>query len=238
MDADCLDGFDSVAERRVSELRCAAGILGLSGVHFLNYRDSGMPGTEDDQHPQALINAPLEEVAGHVVHYIRALKPQVVITFDPIGGYKHPDHIAIHKATVRAFQLAGDPDYPGPSGLPAYQPQKLYYSIFPKRALRWAVRILPLVGRNPRHFGRNGDIDLVDLVEAGDFPAHARIDYRSVQDKREAASACHASQLMGPARGGLVSRMMRLLGGKEIYMRAYPAVEGRLKETDLFAEVS
>jgi len=238
MDADCLDGFDSVGERRVYELRCAAGILGLSGVHFLNYRDSGMPGSEDNQHPAALINAPLDEVAGHIVHYIRVLKPQVVITFDPIGGYKHPDHIAIHQATVRAFHLAGDPDYPGPSGLPEHQPQKLYYSIFPKGMLRWAVRILPLVGRDPRHFGRNGDIDLVDLVESGDFPAHARIDYRSVQDKREAASACHASQLMAPVRGGLVSRLTRLLGGKEVYMRAYPTVDGRLKETDLFAGVS
>jgi LmbE family N-acetylglucosaminyl deacetylase len=145
-----------------------------------------MPGSEDNQHPQALINAPLEEVAGHVVHYIRVLKPQVVITFDPIGGYKHPDHIAIHKATVRAFKLAGDPDYPGPSGLPAYQPQKLYYSIFPKRVLRWAVRIMPLVGRNPRHFGRNGDIDLVDLVESGDFPTHA---HRLPQRSRQARGA-------------------------------------------------
>ena len=173
------------------------------------------------------------------MHYIRALKPQVVITFDPIGGYKHPDHIAIHKATVRAFHLAGDPDYPGPSGLPPYQPQKLYYSVFPKAddALGGAHPARSL-GRDPRHFGRNGDIDLVDLVEAGDFPVHARIDYRSVQDKREAASACHASQLAGPARGGLVSRLMRLLGGKEMYMRAYPTVEGRLKETDLFAGVS
>ncbi len=75
MDADCLDGFNSVAERRVSELRCAAGILGLSGVYFLDYRDSGMPGSADNQHPEALINAPLEEVAGHIVHYIRGLKP-------------------------------------------------------------------------------------------------------------------------------------------------------------------
>jgi len=234
MDADCLDGFDSVAERRVSELRCAAGILGLSGVYFLNYRDSGMPGSADNQHPEALINAPLEEVAGHIVHFIRVLKPQVVITFDPIGGYKHPDHIAIHNATVEAFRLASDPGYPGPSGLPAFQPQKLYYHIFPKGMLRWAVRILPLVGRDPRHFGRNGDIDLVDLVESGDFPAHARIDCRSVQEKRDAASACHASQLSGPP-SGIMSRLMRLFGGREMYMRAYPAVEGRLKENDLFA---
>jgi LmbE family N-acetylglucosaminyl deacetylase len=236
MDADCLDGFDTVAERRVSELRCAAGILGLSGVYFLNYRDSGMPGSAENQRPEALINAPLDEVAGHIVHYMRVLKPQVVITFDPIGGYKHPDHIAIHRATVEAFRLAGDPSYPGPSGLPAYQPQKLYYHIFPKGMLRWAVRILPLFGRDPRRFGRNGDIDLVDLVEAGDFPAHARLDCRSVQDKREAASACHASQLSGPP-SGIMSRFMRLFGGKEMYMRAYPAVEGRLKETDLFTGV-
>jgi LmbE family N-acetylglucosaminyl deacetylase len=236
MDADCLDGFNSIAERRVSELRCAAGILGLSGVYFLNYRDSGMPGSADNQHPEALINAPLDEVAGHIVHYIRVLKPQVVITFDPIGGYKHPDHIAIHPATVKAFQLAGDPSFPGPSELPAYQPQKLYYHIFPKGLLRWAVRILPLFGRDPRRFGRNGDIDLVDLVEAGDFPAHARLDCRSVQDKRDAASACHASQLSGPP-SGIMGRLMRLFGGKEMYMRAYPAVEGQLKETDLFAGV-
>ena len=76
MDEDCLEGFDSIAERRVSELRCAAGILGLTGVHFLDYRDSGMPGTPDNEHPQALVMAPIEQVAGEVAHYIRDLKPQ------------------------------------------------------------------------------------------------------------------------------------------------------------------
>ena len=57
-----------------------------------------------------------------IVPYIRSIRPQVVITFDPIGGYKHPDHIAIHQATVKAFQLAGDPSYRGRSaGFPAEQ---------------------------------------------------------------------------------------------------------------------
>ena len=59
--AECLQGFDSVADLRVSELRCAAGILGLAGVHFLDYRDSGMAGSSDNQHPQALSAAPVEE---------------------------------------------------------------------------------------------------------------------------------------------------------------------------------
>ncbi len=238
MDPDCLDGFASIAERRVSELRCAAGILGLSGVHFLDYRDSGMPGSPDNQHPQALVNAPLDEVAGHIVHYIRVLKPQIVITFDPIGGYKHPDHIAIHNATVKAFQLAGDAAYPGPSDLPPYSPQKLYYHVMPKRVMRLVVRLLPLFGRDPRRFGRNGDIDLRDLVESGDFPVHASIDYRGVQEQRDAAAACHASQLGGgPPIRGIIAWVWRLLGGKEQYMRAFPPVEGKLREKDLFVNI-
>jgi LmbE family N-acetylglucosaminyl deacetylase len=95
MDPDCLEGFDSIAERRESELRCAAEQLGITSVHFLNYRDSGMSGSPANQHPQALANAPIADVAQSIAEQIRRLRPQVIITFDPIGGYKHPDHIAI-----------------------------------------------------------------------------------------------------------------------------------------------
>jgi LmbE family N-acetylglucosaminyl deacetylase len=231
-----LQGFESTADRRTSELRCAAAILGLSGVYFLDYRDSGMPGSKDNQHPEALINAPLEVVAGRIVTFIRKLRPQVVITFDPIGGYKHPDHIHIHKATVRAFELAGDPDFHDPEDRTPYQPQRLYYHIFPKGALRWAVRLMPLLGRDPRHFGRNGDIDMLDLVQAGDFPVHATIDYRPVQGKRDEAAACHVSQLEGgPPRKGIIGRVWAAFGGKDHYMQAYPPVEGKAPvKHDLF----
>ena len=114
-----LKGFESIAKLRESELRCAAGVLGLSGVHFLDYRDSGMPGSPDNSHPQALAAQPLDTVAAQVVWYIRTLKPQVVLTFDPIGGYRHPDHIAIQRATVRAFEQAGNPDF-APGVLPVH----------------------------------------------------------------------------------------------------------------------
>ena len=86
-----MEGYESIGELREHELRCAAEILGLSGVHFLDYRDSGMPGSPDNEHPQALAAAPLDEVAAKVTGYIRELQPQVVLTFDPIGGYRHPD---------------------------------------------------------------------------------------------------------------------------------------------------
>jgi LmbE family N-acetylglucosaminyl deacetylase len=177
-------------------------------------------------------------VAARVVSHIRRLKPQVVITFDPIGGYKHPDHIHLHKATVQAFHLAGDPNFADPENLPPYCPQKLYYQTFSKTALRLIVRLLHLVGRDPRRFGRNGDIDLQTLVEDGNFPIHAVIDYRSVLAKRDAAAACHASQLGGgPPSRGVLGWIWNLFGGREVYMRAVPAPQKGEKEKDLFEGV-
>jgi LmbE family N-acetylglucosaminyl deacetylase len=173
-----LQKFPSIASLRENELRCAAEKLGLAGVYFLGYRDSGMAGSTDNAHPEALANAPLEAVAGQVVQYIRRLRPQVVLTFDPIGGYRHPDHIAIHIATTLAFFAAADPQaYPGE--LLPYQPARLYYHTIPRRFLKWALRLLPLFGKDPRRFGKNGDIDLISLVNV-EFPVHAQINYRPV----------------------------------------------------------
>lgn len=123
-----MEGFSTKAAVRESELRCAAGQLGLAGVHLLDYRDSGMTGSPDNHHPRALAAQPVDQVAAELTAWIRRLRPQVVITFDPIGGYYHPDHIAVHKATLRAFHAAGDPRAFS-NHLPAHQPQKLYYQV-------------------------------------------------------------------------------------------------------------
>jgi N-acetyl-1-D-myo-inositol-2-amino-2-deoxy-alpha-D-glucopyranoside deacetylase len=236
MTPDLLQGFSSIGERRESELRCAAGILGLTGVYFLGYRDSGMPGTPDNEHPSALAAQPVDEVAAKVAKYIRLLQPQVVVTHDPIGGYKHPDHIAMHHATLRAFDLAADPNFH--SELSPFLPNKLYYQTMPKALMRWAVRLAPLLGMDPHHFGRNGDIDLATLVEEGDFPTHARINCRSVGKIRDEATACHTSQLGGAiARKGPMAFLRRYFGMTETFMRAIPAPEKGLREKDLFEGV-
>jgi LmbE family N-acetylglucosaminyl deacetylase len=231
---ELLKGFDSIASLRESELKCAAGILGLAGVHFLDYRDSGMPGTADNNHPRALSAQPLDEVAMKIVRMIRKLKPQVVLTFDPIGGYRHPDHIAIQQATVRACEQAGNPIF-APDCLPVHQPARLFFHKMPNGLLKFAVKILPLVGKDPHKFGSNGDIDLVPIAEVN-FPTHARIDIRPVLKKKEAAGACHASQGGGRMGGGILSLLMRLFNGSEAFMRAIPpALPGESLATDLFA---
>jgi N-acetyl-1-D-myo-inositol-2-amino-2-deoxy-alpha-D-glucopyranoside deacetylase len=230
-------GFASIGDMRWSELECAARILGLAGVIYLGYRDSGMPDTADNKHPQALAAAPLEDVAGRIIKVIRELKPEVMITFDPIGGYRHPDHIAVHNATVKAFHAAGEPEQYPETGLP-FQPDKLYFTIFPRGLLRIMVKLMPLFGQDPRHFGRNKDIDLASVAKQK-FPIHAAV--RLVKqdvEKRNRASACHGSQSGGGrGRGGLFKLIERILGQRDYYMRDYPPPE-KGRETDLFQDLN
>jgi LmbE family N-acetylglucosaminyl deacetylase len=234
---ELLKGFASIGDLRESELRCAASTLGLSSVEFLDYRDSGMLGSEENQHPNAFINAPIDEVAERVAILIRRIRPQVVVTFDPMGGYKHPDHIHIHHATNKAFDLAGDPQFQ--SDEQPYQPVRLYYSVFSKNFLKAIVRIMPLLGRDPRRFGRNKDIDLASLVQDGDFPIHAHIRHNSVTPQRESASACHASQLPGgPPNQGIFAWIRRLFPSEDTFMRARPPAPEGLREGDLFEGLS
>ncbi len=231
VDTEFMQGFASVAELREQELKNALNELGVKHLHLLDYRDSGMEGTPDNHHPRALAAANIDEVAEKVVHIIRQVKPQVVVTFDPIGGYRHPDHIAIHKASVKAFYAAGDvAQYP--NSLKPYQPKKLYYHTFPRGFLRFSLFFLRLAGKDPHKFGKNGDIDLVPIAEAN-FPINAEIDYRSVIDKRDAASACHASQGGAKITKGVMLMIRKLFGISDQYMRAYPP-PGKHRERDLF----
>jgi LmbE family N-acetylglucosaminyl deacetylase len=233
-DEEYMHGFSSTAEMRTDELMRAAKHLGLTDVFFLNYRDSGMPGTEENKHPDAQINHSIDEVAGRVVGYIRELKPEVVITFDPIGGYKHPDHIHIHQATKLAFENADDPAFHPEAGLP-FKPTALYYQVFSRGMLKLAVRLMPLFRKDPKKFGRNGDINLLELAEVN-FPVHVRLDIRPVLDIKRKASAQHASQGGAQTRRGWMAIVTKILGENEEYMRAYPPVpDGKHKiSNDLF----
>ena len=235
IDPEYKETIQSAACLRTQELRCAVEQLGLSELYFLNYRDSGMPGAEANHHPKALAAQPVEQVAQEVAHLIREVRPQVVLTFDPIGGYRHPDHIAIQRATVRAFELAASPDFADPEGLPAFQPDSLYFHTMSKTFLKLSVAVMRLFGQNPREFGRNKDIDLVSLTEV-EFPVHAKVNYRPVKDIRRAAAACHASQGGAEMQKGLRGLVEFLFAGhNDTFMQAYPEpIAGQRVKRDLF----
>ena len=106
---------------RQGELRAAMDLTGISDVRFLNYRDSGMPGWEDNDHPRSLFQAPAETVVEQVAAVIRELRPDIVITHDPTGGYGHPDHVTICQRTETAVERCRDESGP-----------LLYYVCFPR----------------------------------------------------------------------------------------------------------
>ena len=229
-----LKGFGSVGGLRWHEMECAAGVLGLTGLYWLGYHDSGMPGMPSNTAPGAFAAAPVEEAAGRIVKLLRELKPQVVITHDPIGGYRHPDHIAAHNAAVKAYYAASDPAQYPEAG-PAWKPDKLYYQTMPHAMMKLAIRLMPLFGRDPHKFGRNGDIDLTKLVET-EYPIHAIIHIsKEAEEIRSNAIRCHASQLGGePPRRGMLGIIQRFQKPQDHFMRADPPVQGKVKEKDLF----
>ena len=232
LDEEFLKGYKDTAELRTDELMRAAKVLGLKEVFFLGYRDSGMPGTEENKHPNAQINHSIDEVAGKVVKYIRELKPDIVITFDPIGGYKHPDHIHIQRAATLAFEKADDASFHPEAGSP-FKPKALYYHVFPRWFLKWMTHLMPLVGKDPHKWGRNGDIDLTDLVV--EFPVHVTLDIRPVAEIKREAGAQHASQGGIGMRRGLMGFITKVFGEREDYMRVYPPVNGNFRrQRDLF----
>ncbi len=235
---ELLRGFASVAELRLYELACAAEKLGIRRVITLGYRDSGMMGSAANDHPNSLWQADRTALVGQIVRVIREVRPQVVVTFDPYGGYGHPDHIAIHQATVSAFHEAGEGDrYPEQiaQGLAPYRPAKLYYMLIPRSMIRLAVILTRLIGRDPRRMGRNRDLDMQAILDAA-LPIHTRIDVRAAYDASLEAYACHASQ-QGHGLGLPLPRVVvRQILGWQTFHRAWPEVSnGRTLERDLFA---
>lgn len=244
VDAALLNGFANVAELRTSELMCAAKELELAGVHFLGYRDSGMVGTSDNQLTESLYAAPLDEVAGRIIGFIEDLKPDVILTHDQYGGYGHPDHIKLHQATVRAYEIKYGIhlDY-GPNGLmtlksttaaPATTAPRLYFTTIPKSLVKFGVRVMPLLRQDPRKFGRNKDIDLVQIA-SWDVPPTTQINTQLYVPVKTRASACHASQQAPAQQNPIIRFMFRRGAGKEFFARAYPPVpNGARREQDMF----
>lgn len=233
-----MEGFSNIAERRIYELECAAQTLGLT-LHTFGYRDSGMQGMEDNKHPDALVQEDTDELVRRVTKVVREIRPQVLVTFDPEGGYGHPDHIAMHHATVQAFEAAGDSTrFPEQleAGLQPYQPQKLYHSTADMRFMRLAVQVAPLLGVDPTRMGRNKDMDFRQIAFRETGPVHARIRTGPYRKTVERAWACHASQQF--FRGGLVQWLLRRrLIGDDLYTRLHPPANGRVNEQDLFEGV-
>src|ERR1700758_4705112 len=231
-DADQLGGY------RIGELTAALHALGISGPVYLGgagrWRDSGMAGTAK-RRQQRFIDADEHEAVGALIAIIRQQRPHVVVTYDPNGGYGHPDHIHTHTVTSAAVAAAGTGDYPGePWTVP-----KFYWSVIAASAFTAGWQALnrddvlpgwtiPPVAESD--FGYS-DSDIDAVVEAGP-DAHAA---------KVAALVAHATQVVvGPTgRACALSNNMTLpILAQEHYVLAAGSMGDRDErgwETDLLA---
>jgi LmbE family N-acetylglucosaminyl deacetylase len=124
-DLDPVQDAPRLGEIREQELRHACAILGVAELRLLGYRDSGMADAPANQHPEAFAQADAIEAAGRLVRIIRELRPLVMVTEPPGGGYAHPDHIQCYQVSRDAFHAAADASAYPEAGA-AWQVAKLY----------------------------------------------------------------------------------------------------------------
>lgn len=233
-----VDRADQLGGYRIGELSAALRALGIGAPIYLGgagrWRDSGMEGTEKRRR-ERFIDADEREAVGALVDIIRRLRPHVVVTYDPNGGYGHPDHIRTHTVTTAAVAAAGGSDYPGkPWDVP-----KFYWTVLAVDAFMAGWQALGpddfLPGWTippPEEFDFGYSDDAIDAVVSTTPDALAA---------KVAALAAHATQVVvGPTgRACALSNNIALpiLGDEHYVLVAGSAGprDGRGWETDLLA---
>jgi LmbE family N-acetylglucosaminyl deacetylase len=224
---------ENLGQVREGEMRAAAEVLGLHSLWFLNYRDSGMAGTPENEDPRSFAQASAADVVSKLVAIIREFRPQVMVTFDETGGYGHPDHIAIYKHTTSAFHAAADA-VQFPELGPAYSVAKLYYSAFP----RSAVRALAEWMRSQNYQGSFSNLD-PEKLGIPDELINVRLNVEQWLETKNRSWSMHRTQMdPNTPLAQMPEEIQRQWRSFEVYQlaasRVGPDVPG---ENDLFARV-
>jgi LmbE family N-acetylglucosaminyl deacetylase len=178
---------------RLRELAASARALGAARVIHLGYADSGHgPVLYPD--PPGMVRfarADLDEAAARLADVVREERAGLLLSYDPHGGNRHPDHVKVHEVGALAARLTGT------RVLEATVPRELVAWMFgPMRLLRLVVRY-----------------DLGEL-RASFSPRSAithRVDARRYAARKRAALAAHRSYWSSRGRTARLARLMLAL---------------------------
>jgi mycothiol S-conjugate amidase len=227
---------DALARVRREEMAAAARALGVRHT-WLGFADSGLP--EGDPLPplpdSCFASMPLEEATAPLVQIVREFRPHVVTTYDPTGGYPHPDHLMCHKVAFEAYHAAGDRERYRNCGAP-WQPLKLYYDhAFSLRKIRTVHEALIAEGM-PSPYG-----DWIESREMREIPERevtTRVRAVGWFAARDAALLAHRTQV---DPNGFFFAVPRELEARiwpvEEFELAHAHVPVTIPEDDLFAGI-
>jgi LmbE family N-acetylglucosaminyl deacetylase len=197
---------------RLDELDASASVLGAARVVHLGYADSGHGSVLFPDPPGLVrfVRADLDEAAARLAEVIREEHADLLLSYDPQGGYGHRDHVKVHQVGARAAQMTGV------RVLEATLPRELVAVVFgPLRLMRLVVRYGP------------------EEIRMSFSPRSAithRFDVRRYAGQKRAAIAAHQSFARSQNRTGRLARLMlalprpvfRLLFGHEWFVEAGP----------------
>lgn len=222
---------DKLGEHRISELTDAMKELGVADFRFLAegkkiYRDSGMMGTEPNNRPDVFWQADIEEATQYLVSVIEEVKPHVLITYDEIGGYGHPDHIQANRIAMLAAEKS------------TWQIQKIYWNTMPKSVIAESMAKMKELGSD--FFGAES-VDDLPFAKDDQFVT-TLIDGNSQVEKKMAAMKAHVTQISTDGPFFALSNNLGLqVWGDEYYTlvrgeKSEPFDENG-RERDLFAGI-
>ena len=208
-------------------------ILGVKDHRFLGdsivkFRDSGMMGTEPNNRPDVFWQANLESAADLLVEVIHEIKPHILITYDEIGGYGHPDHIQAHRVAMRASQKAS-----------AWTIEKIYWNTIPKSLIAKGIEEMKKSGSD--FFGAESVDDLPFAKD--DSLVTTLIDGSAYVDLKMEAMKAHETQIAldGPFFA-LSNNLGQQIWGQEFYTLVKGIKSGPFdsdgRETNLFSGLS
>lgn len=223
---------ETLGAHREQELRDACAVLGVHDVRFLDFRDSGMRGSPENDDPRGLYRAEADAVIGPLVRVIRERRPEVIVTWDAAGGYGHPDHVAVHHHAAAAWQAAGDSGRDADAG-PAWRAPSLCYLSVPLQEFESLFAEL-----------RSRGIDLGELPAGDDgwqeppLAPNVVIDVAAQYERKMAAIEAHRTQ------AGTSDMFMRIpedirrrFFSREFFHRAEPPAPDGVTLDDLFAGI-
>ena len=226
------DRADRLGEHRETELAAAMKELGVTDHRFLGepgeYRDSGMMGTEGNDRPDCFWQADVDEAAGRLAAIIREVRPRVLVTYNEIGGYGHPDHIKAHRVAMRAVDLLEGTEY---------AVDRVYFNLMPRSVADAALESLRADGGETGFTVPASADEIASVVEA-DSMISAAVEAEEFVPAKAAAMRAHATQIVVDEPFYALSDYV---GMKVLGTEYYRQARGQLPEsgapvrTDLFA---
>jgi LmbE family N-acetylglucosaminyl deacetylase len=233
-DGSCGDGPDgvkpgepghdpqAVVAMRRTELAASCDVLNVSDVEWLGYRDSGMMGWETNNAPDSFWQTPVDDAAARLAGLFDRYQPDVVLTYDPNGFYGHPDHIQVHRVTMRAVELSGIP-------------KKVYWTTAPRSMMQRFEEVLREIGFTEWEgpdVNENGDEIEIGLP---DEEITTWVDIEAFAEQKYKSLAAHASQSENIFFLQMGLERFTELMGTEVFVRVHDTTGAPLPESDLFA---